>query len=164
TGSFKLIRVIKFMYLSFACLLNNNIIIVHYFKFCEYLKKLVPWKKMLLDIRTLSVNKDAIVREKHNNKIKESCRYFNCITVVSEGVRQRLGLSKKKTSILPLGADVISTIDKDFSTLNLLYVGTLNNRNITQTIEGLSIFLKNNPKVKNITTYDIVGDGDEYSQ
>src|SRR5699024_2778090 len=59
---------------------------------------------------------------------------------------------------------VISTIDKDFSTLNLLYVGTLNNRNITQTIEGLSIFLKNNPKVKNITTYDIVGDGDEYSQ
>ena len=52
-------------------------------------------------------------------------------------------------------------MDKDFSKeIKLLYVGTLNGRNINQTIFGLSLFLENNPEIKNIT-YDIIGDGDK---
>ena len=42
---------------------------------------------------------------------------------------EKLGIALK-AHILPLGADVISSVNKTFDSLHLLYVGTLFNRNI----------------------------------
>lgn len=63
----------------------------------------------------------------------------------------------KSSFILPLGADIISKSNKSFEELNLLYVGTLNNRNIIDTVKGYIAFIKAHPEVK--SHYDIVGDG-----
>lgn len=61
----------------------------------------------------------------------------------------------KEVFYLPLGADQISSTAKDFSVLRLLYVGTLQNRRIMDTINGVELFIKKYPNTT--LTYDIVG-------
>tara|TARA_R110002051_G_C8558213_1_gene473763 strand:- start:164 stop:796 length:633 start_codon:yes stop_codon:yes gene_type:complete len=67
----------------------------------------------------------------------------------------------KKVFILPLGSDILSTTNKLFNDLNLFYIGTLDGRNIHQTIYGLKLFLdRNNYSAINLN-YNIVGYGTE---
>lgn len=121
---------------------------------------------MILDIRTLSVDRDLLKRKIFNEKIRKAIDYFDIVTVISKGVLEQLDIKKKKDiRILPLGADPISTERKNFDNIKLLYVGTLSGRDINKTIEGLADFLKKYPYVD--LHYDIVGDGangevDEY--
>jgi len=158
----KLIRGIRFVINAFSQALTfNGIIFINYFENCQLLKILLPWKKMILDIRSLSINPNNKIRAIQNKKIKKATKYFNFTTIISEGLRKQINLDIKKSEILPLGADAISTTKKNFgNSIHLLYVGTLNGRNINQTIEGLSIFMKRNPEITNIS-YHIVGDGKE---
>lgn len=132
-------------------------IVVEYFSGCNIFKKLLPWKKMILDIRTLSIKKDEGLRRKENNAIKNSCQTFDFTTIISEGTRDAISLDKQRSAIVPLGSDVISTTEKSFDTFRLLYVGTLSGRDIYKTVKGLAIFRKEHPEVT--IHYDIVGDG-----
>ena len=70
---------------------------------------------------------------------------------------QNKKVDPEKFSIIPLGADVISTKCKCYEELRLLYVGTLEGRRIADTIEGIAIFKQKHQDVK--LYYDIVGDG-----
>lgn len=155
------IRGFRFMLEAIFQILNfKGIIFVHYFESCQFLKYIFPKKKMILDIRTLSINPNAEERMKYDRKLSVATRKFDFTTIISEGLREKLKLKSDQSAILPLGADIISSTNKDFSKeIRLLYVGILNGRNIAQTIVGLSIFLKNNPNIH--ITYDIVGDGKE---
>lgn len=135
----------------------NGKILVVYFEGCEWLKIIYPLKKMIVDIRTLSVSKDVNIRRKYDLRMRKACRFFDLITVVSEGVRTKLRLCNKHVEIMPLGADVISEKSKNFTTLKLLYVGTFAGRDLYKTIEAFSIFIKNNKNV--VASYDIIGDG-----
>ncbi len=155
----KLIRGIRFICNAiFTALTFNGIIFIHYFENCQLLKILLPWKKMILDIRTLSISPYDKQRIREDKKLQKASRHFNFITIISEGLRKKIDLDNKKSAILPLGSDIISKSNKDFFQLNLLYVGSLDGRNIHHTIEGLSIFLKRNPEITHIA-YHIVGDG-----
>lgn len=149
------------MLYTLQCLINlifaRGAILVVYFGGCSFFKKLLPWKKMILDIRTLSVDPDEKKRTKYNKKIIHTCRLYDYITCISEGVCRQLRLRKKHCSILPLGADPLCSLEKNYLELRLLYVGTLTGRNINQTIEGIKIFRDNHPEV--IIKYEIVGDG-----
>lgn len=157
----KLLRGIRFILrVLFEALNFNGLIFIIYFEGCSFIKRLLPWKKMILDVRTLSINSNSKKRGKYNLRLKNTCRYFDFVTVISEGLRNRLELTPYNSSILPLGSDILSVRKKDFTSFKLLYVGTLNNRNISQTIEGFYIFLKSNPRINNIS-YDIIGDGNE---
>lgn len=155
----KLIRGIRFIINAFSQVLTfNGIIFIHYFENCQLLKILLPWKKMILDIRSLSISPNERKRIRDDKKLQKASTRFNFTTIISEELRKKIGLDNKKTAILPLGSDIISKTNKDFFQLNLLYVGSLDGRNIQQTIEGLSIFLKRNPEITHIA-YHIVGDG-----
>lgn len=132
-------------------------ILVEYFNGCSVFKKLLPWKNMILDIRTLSIKKDEEARTAENNIIKSTSDKYNFTTIISEGTRKAISLDESKSAILPLGADIISTTDKKYDKLRLLYVGTLSGRDIHKTIEGLSIYLKENSGIN--IHYDIIGDG-----
>lgn len=138
----------------------KGVIFILYFDHCEVLKSLFPKKKMILDIRTLSISPNKISRARYDCQLRKACSYFDHITVISEGVRSKLQLDENKSSILPLGADSISKSNKDFSELKLLYVGTLSGRHIEDTINGFSSFCTLHPEIDKIT-YDIVGDGYE---
>lgn len=135
----------------------KGIILVCHFKECYILKKCFPWKKMILDIRTLGVSKDNNIRKRTDAVIKRNTENFDYVTIISEGLRKKLALPEEKSAILPLGADAVSMTTKSFEKLRLLYIGTLSNRDIHKTIEGISIAMNQN---KNLDIhYDIIGDG-----
>lgn len=139
-----------------ALFFNGKIMVV-YFENCQWLKYLLPLKKMIVDIRTLSVSTNAEQRKKYDTLLSKACRHFDMITAISEGVKEKLDLPNKHIEILPLGSDVISKKQKDFSSLKLLYVGTFAGRDLHKTIEGFTQFCKEYPDIN--ISYDIIGSG-----
>ena len=116
----------------------------------------------ILDIRTGSINPNKFKRTLHNKILKFESLFFKRISIISESLVEYLTLNKTKTEILPLGADFLSFKDKNMQDLKLFYVGTFNNRNISDTIKGLRHFMDSNPDVA--LTYDIVGYGNKHEE
>lgn len=157
SGNFA-VRGIRFLLIAiwYALFFNGKIMVV-YFEKCQWLKLMLPFKKMIVDIRTLSVATKAAQREKYDTQLRNACRHFDMITAISEGVKKKINLPNKCIEILPLGSDVISKQPKDYSTLKLLYVGTFAGRDLHKTIEGLALFCKEYPDIN--ISYDIIGSG-----
>ena len=156
----KTIRGVRFLVIAMLNIARHNgIIYINYFEKCWILKKLFPHKTMILDIRTLSVSLNSVLRQKEDQRLMQACKVFDYITPISTGVAQKLSLKEDKSSILPLGADIISSTVKTFAELRLLYVGTLSGRKIEESVKGLAIFRDNNPTIP--INYDIIGDGPE---
>jgi len=132
-------------------------IFVHHFDHCSILKKIYPKRKMILDFRSQSIHPIPHIRKRANQKMRRDALSFDFTTIITEGVRNCLNLVENKTAILPIGSDVISKTDKVFDYLRLVYVGSLDGRNIEDTINGVFLFKKNNPNIK--ITYNIIGDG-----
>ena len=150
-------RGIRYMIVSCLYMLFfKGAIMVVYFPGCELYKKLFPWKRLLLDLRTLSVLKDQTARKKENEAIRKACQLYGRYSIIQEDLVKELHIDVKYY-LLPLGADVISSTSKTFDTLRLLYVGTLEGRHIDETVRGLKAFLMANPK--SYVTYDIIGEG-----
>lgn len=157
----KLIGNLLFFIRSYIYLLTHSgIVMIANFKGCRYLKKFMPWRKMIVNIRTVSVNKDIQMAIKYNNLIKKDAIPYDRIIMISNGGAKQLNLPKNKVSIVSLGADVISYTEKNFDTLKFLYVGTLNNRDIIKTVKGFHKYLIYSGDMT--STYDIVGDGEEF--
>lgn len=155
------IRALRFFRWFIFCLwhimLHKGVTIVIYQKKCDIWKRIMPHKKMIMDIRTLSVDSSLNARTRYDNDVRNSAKYFDAITIISDGLSQKLGDVGKPKFILPLGSDVISHEPKTFDSLRLLYVGTFTNRDLHKTLEGLRIWINSNPNCK--ISYDIIGDG-----
>ena len=147
-----------FLYTLWNVLLFKGQIIICYYPGCIIYKKLMPWKKMILDLRTLTVTGDKAQRSAGDKKIKECVDLYDYVTAISEGLRDKIGAPKEKTAILPLGADIVSSTDKCFNELNLLYVGTFMNRDLDKTIRGYAKAIKQLPPGINIHYY-MIGKG-----
>lgn len=156
-GSFA-VRGIRYLIHSLWYLLffKGNILVV-YFEHCNLLKRLIPWKKMILDIRTLSVNPYPARRKASDDTLIKSCKVYDLVTVISEGVKEKIGNVGKTVKILPLGADCIANKEKDYSLIKLIYVGTFSGRNLDKTIKGVACFSRKHPDVA--LTYNIIGSG-----
>ena len=155
----KFLRGLAFIFISlFQILKFKGFIFVIYFENCKIYKLLFKNRKIHLDIRTLSVSPDEETRKKFNLNLINTCKLYDTISVISEGIKLSINLPDKNIYILPLGSDIISLSPKNYSSIRLLYVGTLTNRNIEDTIEGLAMYIKKNNNSFNIK-YDIVGDG-----
>ncbi len=136
--------------------------IIKYFRGCSVLKFVFPEKRFLFDIRSASVEKEKRTRLVYDFLIKTESKVFRHISVISDSLAQRIGLSEK-AYIIPLGAEVISCLDKKFDSMYLLYVGTLYNRNIDHTIRGFAKFY-HTYKDKVHIKYTILGTGFENEQ
>lgn len=145
------------MYCLWNLLFFRGVILVVYFEHCDWLKQLLFWKKMILDIRTLSVSSQNDVRIKYDKAVVGACKLFDIVSVISKGVKDKIGNIGKFITILPLGADCISHNKKDYSILKLIYVGTFNGRDLDKTIKGTALFCEKHPEVD--LTYDIIGFG-----
>lgn len=129
-----------------------------YFKLCFLLGISISKGYKILDIRSGSLKRSGLSRFLQNRQILFESLFFDRITILSEKLRDKLGFSKAKCSLLPLGADIVPSNGTDFKSLKLLYVGTLTKRNIHETIEGFACFYKEfHSQVK--MTYDIFGYG-----
>lgn len=137
---------------------NYDLLLLEYFPGCSLLRLLTAGTRCILDIRTGSVAKSKIKRKAADLFMKFESYFFRHITVISQGLGDKLRLPKRKTHILPLGAESIDTSPKKFDELHLLYVGTLNGRRIEDTIDGFEMFYKEfSDKIQ--TSYTIIGDG-----
>lgn len=152
------VRGIRYILSAFwNILFFKGTILVVYFEHCQLLKFIFPFKKMILDIRTLSISPNKEQRRKTDDAIISACRIYDKVSAISEGVKQKIGNVGHEVCILPLGADCISCSPKNYSDLKLIYVGTFSGRELEKTIMGLSIFCK---KFSNTTIrYDIIGSG-----
>ena len=142
-----------------AVFFNGSIFVV-YFPYCSIIRKILFWKRIHVDVRTLSVSTDAAIREKADRQLAKEVVVFDTCSFISEGILRKLKLpTKTRSFILPLGADVISYSNKDFNSLRLLYIGALYHRNILDTVKGVHLYKQRHPG-SNIH-YDIVGYGEE---
>ena len=152
------IRGIRFVLQALWQILTfKGIVLVEYFEHCIWLKKLLPFKKMILDIRTIAVWGTQQDRDKYDGEIEQACKKYDVVSVISKGVMKRLNRTEDNTHILPLGADVISDTDKKIDSLRLIYVGTFDVRHIDKTIKAVAEFHREFPTIP--ITYDIIGDG-----
>lgn len=158
-GRTRTLRGILFMLYSLAWLLFfKGIVLVCHFNECIHFKTLLPWKRMILDIRTLDVSKDEALRKKNDSLLEKCVLKYDFVTCISEGVRSRLALSESKSAILPLGAETVCVGAKSFDSVRLLYVGTLDNRHVETTIDGFAMALDRMGRDFDIE-YDVVGTG-----
>jgi len=140
---------------------NNQVdlIFVLYFQLSSLLKIGLSSNKFLLDIRTGAVGSTPKKRAIADTIMSFETHFFKHITVISESLRDKLGLNSKKCHILPLGADELSSTDKLFHSIHLLYVGTLSFRDIDKTVFGLSRFIQKYKHENLDISYDIFGSG-----
>lgn len=136
---------------------NYDIHFIKYFPACATLKILNNNKKFVLDIRSSYIDKKKIIRWIYNRLLQAETSFFKELTVVSYGLAIKLKIDKK-AKILPLGADVISSASKTFESLKLLYVGTLSNRNIYQSLQGFIKFYLEYSHIIPLS-YTIIGKG-----
>jgi glycosyltransferase involved in cell wall biosynthesis len=117
-------------------------------------------QQKILDIRTGSLAANTKRRNLENLIIKMQSYLFDKRIILSESLMEKLRVSRKKTLVLPLGSDVLFNGQHDFTDkLSLIYVGTLDNRRIAETIEGLAHFTQNTGNSGLIERYTIIGFG-----
>ena len=129
------------------------------FKFCFILGLFARSRIKILDYRTGDLSNNAIIRYMKNRFMWFDSLFFNHLSSISEGLRDILNLNKAETLILPLGGDIFSGKIHSFKRLDLLYVGSLNGRNIDQTIAGFGQCLERNKSLISTLSYTIIGFG-----
>jgi glycosyltransferase involved in cell wall biosynthesis len=152
-GYIKLARIVKGK--------NPDIVFMVYVRFISIVKFYNLKTRFVFDIRTGYLFDNNLKRKLWNLLLRFESLSFRNITIISEGLRKELCLSMNKCHWLPLGGHR-KLYKKDYSTINLLYIGTLDQRNIHSTIEGLRIFTEKYPDIQ--VCYDIVGYGKEIAE
>ncbi len=154
----------KIQFIIDACaLINSNnpdLVYINYFPLCSLMSIFLRTKEINIDIRTGTIDDNEKRRIVKNKLMKYEANRFKYITTISEGISNELGFNKVKTTIIPLGADRLNEQGEKqlFSSNNfrLLYIGTLNKRNIDETIKGFALFLSKHKKELN-AIYTIIG-------
>ncbi|MBW3468314.1 glycosyltransferase [Arthrospiribacter ruber] len=135
-----------------------DFIFILYFVGCSILKILDRKSNIILDIRTLSVEKSNFINRFLDKILKLETLFFENITLVGENIAKKIGL--RKYQLLPLGGERFSSKSKQITGFNLLYVGTLSNRNILDFVKGFHSFLMSLPlNNRKDVSFVIVGSG-----
>lgn len=139
---------------------SADVFFVKYFPGCSVLLLFMKKSKIIMDIRTLSVEKKVWKRRLADLLLNLEACFFSNITIVSPQLAKKVWV--KHLQIVSLGAEV-KRLAKDLvrihamSKVNLLYVGTLHNRSIEDLIHGLALFSSRNNR--NPYLLKIVGSG-----
>jgi len=115
------------------------------------------FNKYIFDIRTGDLDDNLWKRQIKNFFISIISKLSVNKSVIADSLADELHINKKKRHIIPLGAESLCEIKKEFQVLHLIYVGTLTKRNIHETITGVALFLKKYKDVEIL--YDIIGAG-----
>ena len=152
-------RNIRYIIMAYTWIKKNpcDICFITYFRGCSVLKLMFLNLCFVFDIRTASVSAKPLIRIVYNKFMMFESYFFRHVTVISESLADKLNLSKK-ANILPLGSEPISNTLKNFDTLRLLYVGTLDSRDIDKTLIAFSAFYSDHKNDVSMQ-YTIVGDG-----
>ena len=89
-----------------------NIAFVVYFQFCSILRFFNRKQIFVLDIRTASVSVNKFKRRLQDGLCTFESMFFRHLTVISQGVANKLGVNRENVHILPLGGESISPREK----------------------------------------------------
>ena len=118
----------------------------------------MPRGVFVMDVRTGYVRQGGLIRWIMNREIFIDSLMFRHVTVISESLREVLGINKSKVRVVPLGADMPELPPRRFDGMHLLYVGSLEVRHIDRTVAGFARFHREfHAQIP--LTYDIVGFG-----
>ncbi len=135
-----------------------DLVMCSYYRGCSLNVRSFGKTPSIIDVRSGALSPKTIIRTAFNRLIKFEASRFSRTMVLSESLAAKLKLKESSYEIVPLGSDEISRENKDFTDLSLLYVGTLFQREIHKTVEGMRLFLDEFPDAK--IHYDIVGFGE----
>jgi glycosyltransferase involved in cell wall biosynthesis len=157
----KLIRILRFLLetVKQSFYVKPHILFVTYFDICFLLPLFCRSKKTILDIRSGSLRKNWILRKLDNYFVLFQSFFFNRVIILSKSLHEKLHISRKKGTVVPLGSEVFFEGNHNFSTIDLLYVGSFDNRNLVKTIKGLYLFLQNKGNLTIKISYTIIGFG-----
>jgi glycosyltransferase involved in cell wall biosynthesis len=158
-GSGRLSRYASFLLESFRTVRKGfDLCIVSYFPGCALIKLLnPPRRKFILNIQSGAIGTPKIKRIFDNRLLRLEASFFRNKFVLSESLRRKLYLSST-AHVIPIGASTISDKARNFNRLDLLYVGTLQNRNIDKTIKGFAQFhVQYKDKIG--ISYTVIGNG-----
>lgn len=127
-------------------------------KFSILIRLLALSQEMIFDIRTGDLSNNKYKLWFRNMQISFVSLFYKNVSIISESLRVLLKLKSKTIKIIPLGGEQLPTNVKTFEKIRLLYIGSLDKRNIHETVLGLSQYLAQEDSFKDIT-YDIVGFG-----
>lgn len=162
-------------YLAFIFILKNNIVqirrddydiiyigfsssIIDFFTFIYPL--LFPKKLFYIQLSTPSVNKNVLKRFLLDFMTSITLKFFDNIGGRSTILSKRYNIPKSRLLPVEVGMPDYGFLCRQFNdSINLLYVGSLNGRDIWKTVIGLAFFLDEHKDIK--VHYDIVGGGSE---
>jgi glycosyltransferase involved in cell wall biosynthesis len=127
-------------------------------KFSIIIRLLTLFNTIIFDIRTGDLSDNIYRLWFRNLQITLVSTLYKNVSIISESLRVLLKIKNKSSLVIPLGGERLLTKPKTFQKIKLLYVGSLDNRNIHETVLGLSYFLNRNSSMQNFT-YDIIGFG-----
>lgn len=158
-----LLKGIKLLFFWRKAVLSGNpdVILVHYWPGC-FLTPLLLWryrKKMFLDIRTGTVGHRPIMTFLLNCLIFFNTIFFSKVSCLSKSLVEKLKLPQQKTCWLPLGAETVVNLPKKFDCLELLYIGTFQDRRLDQMLKGFKIFYREFAQKTVPIHFTVVGDG-----
>lgn len=139
---------------------KKGVMVVNYFEYCSLLRLFMPWKKIVLDVRTGAILENPFIRKKQNMKLRVESSLFKHITIISYELGEYLRLPRSKLFEIPVGGNMLEG-RKSFSSARLLYIGVLDKRNICETLKGLYIALNVYNLGNYIKKYTIVGYGED---
>lgn len=158
-----LLRTIRFLFIAQKTIKRNDIVLIKYFKIISSVIQIIKRNNCIIhDIRTGSIHLNRTYRFIQDSILRLELYLFHNITVISNGLAKKFKISHK-AHVLPLGADIISETNKSFEYIHLIYVGTLLNRNVHDTIYGFIKFY-NEYQNKLFLKYTIICNGPDYEE
>ena len=135
--------------------LKNKKIIVTYFIGCSILCFFI--KDIILDVRTFSISKNKLRRKLEDLILNIESLFFSKVFVLSNSMKMRFWFNKD-INLFPLGSPHFKISKKDISSLNFFYIGTFNQRNISNIILAFDDFSSD----KDDTFLHLIGRGKEF--
>ncbi|PRX39839.1 glycosyltransferase [Salegentibacter salegens] len=133
-----------------------DLIFLTYVRGISFIKILNLNSRFLMYIDTFGVMANAKKRWVYDAILKLEVSFYSNVAVISDGLAKRLG--RKKYEILPLGGMCFNNEPKSFEKLELLYVGTLENRRIIDCVKGFHKYLIKYEIEQNGVIFKIIGD------
>ena len=139
--------------------IRPDLILVHIFKLSYILPLIMPRHNLVLKFYHFDVNKNFFKRVFGNIRRFITIMLYEHISYEHDVIPRWILKIKKNIKYIPAGFNRLSDTHKNFKTIELLYIGSLD-RNINSTIKGFSQFVNDHESLKGIK-YHIIGDGSE---
>lgn len=140
--------------------IHYDVVLFRYIPYSIIFKFFSTSGKFILDIRSSTIQSSLLKRVFGDLLIRFNAVLCGNTLTLSKQLKRKLKISN--AFVIPLGGERQTIKIKKFERINLLYVGSLNNRNIEITIEGFAKYLDCTNDLKYLS-YDIIGDGSKYN-